>query len=121
MVVKKPKIKKRKEEKKMEKTKKLQLEDFTENGFYGSQEQQYLKAQVREELKEQGFIIDSSFEGDFKTWIGVYARPKDKPTYLDPQNDKEAEEQEQYSINGFKQDFSEWFEWEIKNLKIKEM
>src|SRR5699024_11754755 len=98
----------RKEEKKMEKTKKLQLEDFTENGFYGTQEQQYLKAQVREELKEQGFIIDSSFEGDFKTWIGVYARPKDKPTYLDPQNDKEAEEQEQYSINGFKQDFSEW-------------
>ena len=121
MVVKKLKIKKRKEEKKMEKTKKLQLEDFTENGFYGTQEQQYLKAQVREELKEQGFIIDSSFEGDFKTWIGVYARPKDKPTYLDPQNDKEAEEQEQYSINGFKQDFSEWFEWEIKNLKIKEM
>lgn len=116
MVVKKLKIKKRKEEKKMEKTKKLQLEDFTENGFYGTQEQQYLKAQVREELKEQGFIIDSSFEGDFKTWIGVYARPKDKPTYLDPQNDKEAEEQEQYSINGFKQDFSEWFEWEIKNL-----
>ncbi|MEQ7179694.1 hypothetical protein ABQE01_11820 [Enterococcus thailandicus] len=105
----------------MEKTKKLQLEDFTENGFYGTQEQQYLKAQVREELKEQGFIIDSSFEGDFKTWIGVYARPKDKPTYLDPQNDKEAEEQEQYSINGFKQDFSEWFEWEVKNLKIKEM
>ena len=35
----------------MEKTKKLQLEDFTENGFYGTQEQQYLKAQVREELK----------------------------------------------------------------------
>ena len=58
MVVKKLKIKKRKEEKKMEKTKKLQLEDFTENGFYGTQEQQYLKAQVREELKEQGFIID---------------------------------------------------------------
>lgn len=105
----------------MEKTKKLQLEDFTENEFFGTQEQQYLKAQVREELKEQGFIIDSSFEGDFKTWIGVYARPKDKPTYLDPQNDKEAEEQEQYSINGFKQDFSEWFEWEIKNLKIKEL
>ena len=121
MVVKKLKIKKRKEEKKMEKTKKLQLEDFTENEFFGTQEQQYLKAQVREELKEQGFIIDSSFEGDFKTWIGVYARPKDKPTYLDPQNDKEVEEQEQYSINGFKQDFSEWFEWEIKNLKIKEM
>ncbi|HEL1581508.1 hypothetical protein [Streptococcus suis] len=37
----------------MEKTKKLQLEDFTENEFFGTQEQQYLKAQVREELKEQ--------------------------------------------------------------------
>ncbi|WHS07048.1 hypothetical protein O2U01_09875 (plasmid) [Ligilactobacillus salivarius] len=33
----------------MEKTKKLQLEDFTENEFFGTQEQQYLKAQVREE------------------------------------------------------------------------
>ena len=41
MVVKKLKIKKRKEEKKMEKTKKLQLEDFTENGFYGTQEQRF--------------------------------------------------------------------------------
>ncbi len=59
MVVKKLKNqKKRKEEKKMEKTKKLQLEDFTENEFFGTQEQKYLKAQVREELKEQGFIID---------------------------------------------------------------
>ena len=111
---------KRKEEKENGKTK-ITIRRFYRNGFYGTQEQQYLKAQVREELKEQGFIIDSSFEGDFKTWIGVYARPKDKPTYLDPQNDKEAEEQEQYSINGFKQDFSEWFEWEIKNLKIKEI
>ena len=104
----------------MKTTKKLQLEDFTENWF-GTQEQQYLKAQVREELKEQGFVIDGSFEGDFKTWIGVYARPQDKPTYLDPTNGKEAEEQEKYSINGFKQDFSEWFEWKIENLKIKEM
>ncbi|MDY4023474.1 MAG: hypothetical protein SOZ13_00080 [Enterococcus avium] len=41
----------------MEKTKKLQLEDFTENEFFGTQEQKYLKAQVREELKEQGFIV----------------------------------------------------------------
>ncbi|EHQ9018145.1 hypothetical protein KI103_003155 [Enterococcus faecalis] len=80
-----------------------------------------LKEQARTELNEWGLIIDGCFEGDFETWIGCYARPKDKPTYLDPQNDKEAEEQEQYSINGFKQDFSEWFEWEIKNLKIKEM
>ena len=46
----------------MEKTKKLQLEDFTKNEFYGTQEQQYLKAQVREELKEQGFIIEGYME-----------------------------------------------------------
>ncbi|EAF2171398.1 hypothetical protein CLJ48_09880 [Listeria monocytogenes] len=56
----------------METTKKLQLEDFKNDWFYGTQEQQYLKAQVREELKEQGFVIDGSFEGDFSTWIGVY-------------------------------------------------
>ena len=29
----------------MEKTKKLQLEDFTENEFFETQEQKYLKAQ----------------------------------------------------------------------------
>ena len=121
MVVKKLKIKKKKRGKENGKNKKITIRRFYRKWVFGTQEQKYLKAQVREELKEQGFIIDSSFEGDFKTWIGVYARPKDKPTYLDPQNDKEAEEQEQYSINGFKQDFSEWFEWEIKNLKIKEM
>lgn len=51
----------------------------------------------------------------------MYTQDQKINRYLDPQNDKEAEEQEQYSINGFKQDFSEWFEWEIKNLKIKEM
>ncbi|MGL9878684.1 hypothetical protein IGJ25_003276 [Enterococcus sp. DIV0240d] len=31
----------------MEKTKKLQLEDFTENEFYGTQEQQYLKEEKK--------------------------------------------------------------------------
>lgn len=84
------------------------------------EKQEQLKAQAREELTRKGFIVDSSFEGDFKTWMGVYARPYDKPTYLDPSDGKEAEEQEKYSINGFKQDFSEWFEWEIDGLKIKE-
>ena len=44
MVVKKLKIKKKKRGKENGKNKKLQLEDFTENGFYGTQEQQYLKA-----------------------------------------------------------------------------
>lgn len=85
------------------------------------QEQQYIKAQVREELTKKGFLIDSGFDGDFKTWIGVYARPKDKPTALDPYDEEEEKEQEKYAINGMKQDFAEWFEWEIKNLKIKEM
>ncbi|NSP76992.1 hypothetical protein HRE95_12080, partial [Enterococcus faecalis] len=45
----------------------------------------------------------------------VYARPKDKPTYLDPANAEEVVLQEKYSVNGFKQDFSEWFEFEIKD------
>ncbi|MBE9883435.1 hypothetical protein [Enterococcus faecium] len=90
---------KRKEEKKMTKT-------------------QILKAKVREELNKKGFIIDSSYEGDFKTWIGVYARPKEKPTYLDPKDNDEVAEQENYNINGMKQDFSEWFEWEVEGLQI---
>ena len=34
----------------MEKTKKLQLEDFTENEFFGTQEQKYLKAQDRKSV-----------------------------------------------------------------------
>ncbi|EKL7559213.1 hypothetical protein PSN82_002903, partial [Enterococcus faecalis] len=41
-----------------------------------------LKEQARTELNEWGLIIDGCFEGDFETWIGCYARPKDKPTAL---------------------------------------
>ncbi|KAA9178921.1 hypothetical protein F6X86_06695 [Enterococcus durans] len=77
-----------------------------------------LQRKVREILAIKGYIADSCFEGDYETWIGVYARPKDKPTYLDPRDDEEAALQEKYSVNGFKQDFSEWFEWEIKDNEI---
>lgn len=69
-------------------------------------------------LSKMGYIVDSYFEGDYATWIGVYARPKDKPTYLDPRDAEEAALQEKHSVNGFKQDFSEWFEWEIKDNEI---
>ncbi|MGH1892199.1 Phi-29-like late activator, partial [Enterococcus durans] len=41
-----------------------------------------LKQRIREILSKKGLIVDGSFEGDYVTWIGVYARPKDKPTYL---------------------------------------
>ncbi|AUB53360.1 Phi-29-like late activator [Enterococcus mundtii] len=77
-----------------------------------------LENQVQKILDKKGYIVDSYFEGDYDTWIGVYARPKDKPTYLDPANAEEATLQEKYSLNGFKQDFSEWFEWEIKNNEV---
>ncbi|MDY5174587.1 Phi-29-like late activator [Enterococcus faecium] len=73
---------------------------------------------VRNELRKKGFIVDSYFEGDYDTWIGVYARPKDKPTYLDPATAEEARLQDKYRVDGFKQDFSEWFEWKIKNGEI---
>lgn len=102
----------------MTKTKELKLEDFQDREFYGTAEDQFIKAQVRAELQKQDFVTDSLFEGDFTTWVGVYARPKDKPTYLDPWDEEEEAEQDKYRINGMKQDFSEWFEWKIENLKI---
>lgn len=73
---------------------------------------------VRNELRKKGFVVDSDFEGDYDTWVGVYARPKDKPTYLDPSTAEEARLQDKYRIDGFQQDFAEWFEWEIKNGEI---
>lgn len=79
-----------------------------------------LEAKVRKLLLAKNFVPDSYFEGDYATWIGVYARPKDKPTYLDANNEEEYLLQEKYSQNGFKQDFSEWFEWEIVNDELIE-
>lgn len=74
-----------------------------------------LETQVREILRKQGYLVDSYFEGDYKTWIGVYARPEDKPTYLDPVTSEDAYLQNKYRIDGFKQDFAEWFEWSIED------
>lgn len=77
--------------------------------------------QVNESLQKRGFVVDGYFEGDFATWVGVYARPIDKPTYLDALTDEDAELQEKYrDENGFKRDFAEWFEWEIVNGQIIE-
>ena len=64
-------------------------------------------------LEKKGYIVDSPFEGDFERWIGVYARPKDKPTYLDPMDGEEVGLQEVYSVDGF--------EGEIVEGKVKEM
>ncbi|KXF71703.1 hypothetical protein [Enterococcus faecalis] len=72
------------------------------------------KEQARKELQERGLIIEGNFEGDFETYIGCYARPINKPTALDPAN-----EQEKYAVNGFPQNFTEWYEWEIINGKLE--
>lgn len=88
--------------------------------YYQPKNKGEMEAKVRKLLLAKGFLPDSYFEGDYATWIGVYARPKDKPTYLDANNEEEYLLQEKYSQNGFKQDFSEWFEWEIVNNELIE-
>jgi len=81
-------------------------------------QKEQLKEQARKELQQKGLIIEGSFERDFETYIGCYARPIYKPTALDPINEQEALEQEKHVINGFPQDFTEWYEWEIENKKL---
>ncbi|EGO5832022.1 MULTISPECIES: hypothetical protein [Enterococcus] len=89
--------------------------------YFEPKNSEELKQQARVLLEKKGYIVDSPFEGDFERWIGVYARPKDKPTYLDPTDGEEVGLQEAYSVDGFKQDFAEWFEGEIVEGKVKEM
>lgn len=100
----------------------MAVEDFKnfveQYKYYTPSNSEGLKRKVISILNKEGYIVDGYFEGDYATWIGVYARPKDKPTYLDSRDVEEAALQEKYSVNGFKQDFSEWFEWEIKNNEI---
>lgn len=81
--------------------------------------EEQLKEQARKELQERGLIIEGNFEGDFETYIGCYARPINKPTALDPMNEQEVQEQEKHAVNGFPQDFIEWYEWEINNGKLE--
>ncbi|MUO53990.1 Phi-29-like late activator [Enterococcus faecalis] len=88
--------------------------------YFEPKNSEELKKQARVLLEKKGYIVDSPFEGDFERWIGVYARPKDKPTYLDPTDGEEAGLQELYSVDGFKQDFAEWFEFEVVEGKLKE-
>jgi hypothetical protein len=101
---------------------KVVVEDFQifleQYKYYTPANSEGLKQKVISRLNKMGYLVDSPFEGDYATWIGVYARPKDKPSYLDPRNAEEAALQERYSLNGFKQDFSEWFEWKIKDDEI---
>lgn len=89
--------------------------------YFEPKNSEELKQQARVLLEKKGYIVDSPFEGDFERWIGVYARPKDKPTYLDPTDGEEVGLQEVYSVDGFKQDFAEWFEGEIVEGKVKEL
>ena len=89
--------------------------------YFEPKNSEELKQQARVLLEKKGYIVDSPFEGDFERWIGVYARPKDKPTYLDPTDGEEVGLQEVYRVDEFKQDFAEWFEGEIVEGKVKEM
>lgn len=77
-----------------------------------------VKEKIGNYLKRKGFLIDSPFEGDFIKWVGVYARPMNRPTYLDANDSEEAEDQERFSVGGSKQDFAEWFEWVIVGTDI---
>jgi hypothetical protein len=86
--------------------------------YFEPKNSEKLKKQARQLLKEKGYIVDSSFEGDYVSWIGVYARPEDKPTYLDPVDGEEVALQERHSIDGLKQDFAEWFEWSVVNGQL---
>ncbi|MFQ6343339.1 Phi-29-like late activator [Enterococcus lactis] len=100
----------------------LIVEDFKnfveQYKYYTPPNSEGLKQKVITILNKMGYIVDGYFEGDYVTWIGVYARPEDKPTYLDPTNEKEAYLQNKHRVDGFKQDFAEWFEWDIKENEI---
>lgn len=78
-----------------------------------------IQNQVRNILSRKGFIVDSGYEGDYETWIGVYGRPEDMPTYLDATDGDEAALQERHAVGGFKQDFAQWFEWQIEEGQVK--
>ena len=78
-----------------------------------------IKEKVREFLSEKGYVAET-FDGDFETWIAVYARPVNMPSSLDPSDWEEAALQDKYSRNGFKQDFSEYFECKIKGAELVE-
>lgn len=93
---------------------------FEEYKCYSPKNKDELETKARQLLLVKGFVPDSSFEGDYATWLGVYARPKDKPTYLDANDNEEYLLQEKYSRDGFKQDFSEWFEWDVLKDELKE-
>ncbi|OJG49244.1 Uncharacterised protein [Enterococcus gallinarum] len=86
----------------------------------GFEQVSIIKNQVREILRKKSYLVDSYFEGDYETWVGVYARPENKPTYLDPTTSEDGYLQNRYRVDGFKQDFAEWFEWEIENGEVKE-
>lgn len=88
---------------------------------YTPENAEEIKKQVYSILDKNGFIVDGYFEGDFLNWVGVYARPSDKPTYLDAITKEEVELQNKYrDENGFKRDYAEWFEWEIENGRVIE-
>lgn len=61
------------------------------------------------DLKSKGFVIDSRWEGDGRTWIGCYAMPKDKPPFW-------ADVWDENSIQKDGNDYAQWFEWYTRDL-----
>lgn len=72
-------------------------------------EQREMERLAIQDLKSKGFVIDSWWEGDGRTWIGCYAHPKGKPAYW-------ADPVDENSIPKDGIDHSEWFEWYIRDL-----
>lgn len=59
------------------------------------------------DLKRQGLVCDSYFEGDGRNWIGCYAFKKGQPAYWADESDLPKD--------GI--DHSEYFEWNIRALE----
>lgn len=63
------------------------------------------------DLKTKGFALDSYWEGS-GSWLGCYARPKNKPPY----GFDEAYDEYGNLIPKDGQDYTEWFEWNVPEL-----
>jgi len=61
------------------------------------------------DLKSKGFVIDSRWEGDGRTWIGCYAMPEGKPPFW-------ADVWDENSIQKDDNDYAQWFEWYTRDL-----
>ena len=85
-------------------------------------DKEILRKMIINDLKEKGFILEFAIETSdwgMTTIAHAWARPKHLPTCRDPYDWKEAQLQEEYAINGITQDFSEPFDYEVKEVNGK--